>query len=187
MLDKPALRKEAVARRRSLAYPDFADRLASFAAVLALAPGAVVSGYRAMRDEADPHSLLLALALRGHPLALPAITPKGQPLRFHRWQPDDALTPHAYGVDEPHPTAEIIVPDVVLVPLLAFDASGHRLGYGGGYYDRTLALLRSSKTITAIGIAYAGQEIAAVPFGPHDQRLDAVLTENGLRYFSNPA
>ncbi len=184
---KIALRQEAEERRRQLAHPGFAKRLAAHAAVLPLAIGAVISGYAAFRDEADPGLLLLALAAQGHLLALPAITAKGEALRFHRWQPVDALARHAYGVMEPQATAASVHPDVLLVPLLAFDASGHRLGYGGGYYDRTLQSLRAQKTITAIGIAYAGQEVAAVPYGPHDQRLDGVLTEEGLRRFSNPA
>jgi len=187
MTGKVALRKEAAARRSALAHPALAARLASHAEALRCVPGAVVSGYAAFRDEADPALLLLALAARGHPLALPAITVKGEALRFHRWQPDDALALHAFGVEEPHPTAEIVIPDILLVPLLAFDASGHRLGYGGGYYDRTLEALRARKPITAIGIAYAGQEIAALPHEAHDQRLDGVLTEKGLRWFSNPA
>jgi 5-formyltetrahydrofolate cyclo-ligase len=187
MSDKSALRKEAEDRRRQLARPDFATRLADHADTLVLAAGAMVSGYAAFRDEADPKALLLALGLRGHPLALPVITAKGQPLRFHRWQPSDALITHAFGVQEPHPSADIVIPDVLLMPLLAFDSAGHRLGYGGGYYDRTLQLLRAQKPITAIGIAYAGQQIAAVPHEAHDQRLDAVLTEDGLTRFSDPA
>ena len=187
MADKSALREEAAARRRCLAHPDFAALLASSAEALAFPPGAIVSGYSAFRDEADPKPLLLALGVRGHPLALPAIMGKGVALRFHRWHPDATLVSHAYGMLEPHPSAEIVLPDILLVPLLAFDASGHRLGYGGGYYDRTLALLRTQKPITAIGIAYAGQEVAALPHEPHDQRLDAVLTEAGLRRFSNSA
>lgn len=187
MSDKSALRKAATACRRQLAGPDFAARLAAHAAALPLAAGAIVSGYAAFRDEADPKLLLLTLAARGHPLALPVITAKGEALRFHRWQPSDALVTHAYGVQEPQATAEIVIPDVLLVPLLAFDAAGHRLGYGGGYYDRTLALLRAQKSVTAIGIAYAGQRIAAVPHDAHDQRLDGVLTEDGLTLFSDAA
>ncbi|MDR3528862.1 MAG: 5-formyltetrahydrofolate cyclo-ligase [Rhizomicrobium sp.] len=184
---KTTLRKAAAERRCRLADPGFAERVASYAGALALGPSTLVSGYVAFRDEADPALLMQILAARGHALALPAITAKGEALRFHRWQQDDALAPHPYGVLEPHVSAEIVFPDVLLVPLLAFDASGHRLGYGGGYYDRTLEKLRAQKKVTAIGIAYAGQEIAAVPHGPHDQRLDAVLSETGLRRFSNPA
>jgi 5-formyltetrahydrofolate cyclo-ligase len=187
MSAKIALRKEAEQRRHQLVRPDFAERLAAHAAALPFAVNAVVSGYAAFRDEADPKALLLALAARGHALALPVITAKGEPLRFHRWQPSDALITHAYGVQEPHPSAAVMVPDVLLIPLLAFDASGHRLGYGGGYYDRTLQLLRALKPITAIGIAYAGQQIAGVPHDAHDQSLDAVLTEDGLTLFSDPA
>ena len=182
MNQKPELRKTAEARRRQLARPDFAVQLAGFS--LPLEPGAIVSGYSAFRDEADPGALLLALAERGHPLCLPVIAGKGEPLRFHRWQPSDVLRVHAFGVCEPHAEAEIVTPSVLLVPLLAFDTGGYRLGYGGGYYDRTLNALRRRGTVLAIGIAYAGQEVAVLPHGPHDEKLDAVITENGLRRFA---
>lgn len=184
MTDKAALRREAEERRRQLARPDYAERLAAYTDSLALAAGAVVSGYMAFRDEADPGLLLQLLEQRGHVIALPAIVGKAQPLRFHRWRAADALQDHAYGVKEPLSTAEVVAPDVLLVPLLAFDASGFRLGYGGGYYDRTLAALRAAKPIKAIGIAYAGQEVEAVPHDGHDQKLDGLLCENGLRYFA---
>jgi 5-formyltetrahydrofolate cyclo-ligase len=124
-----------------------------------------------------------ALARHGHPLALPAMVGRQAPLRFQRWRPGDAMTVHPYGVSQPLSDAEVVTPSVLLVPLLAFDAQGWRLGYGGGYYDRTLAALRSAGVVTAIGIAYDGQRIAAVPHDAHDQRLDAVLTETGLRRF----
>ena len=178
---KSDLRRETELRRRMLARPDHAAALAEHAAALDLAPGAVVAGYWAFRDEADPKLLMLALAGRGHPLALPAMVARGAPLRFHRWREGDAMAVHAYGVNEPLAEADVVVPSVLLVPLLAFDAQGWRLGYGGGYYDRTLAALRAAGPVRAIGIAYGGQQIAAVPHGNHDQRLDAVLTEAGLR------
>lgn len=183
MDDKAALRRQAEEHRRTVELPGFASRIASFADGLNLAPGSVVSGYVAFRDEADPRELLLALAARGARLALPAIVAKGEPLRFHAWQEADVLVPHSYGVMEPHPDCEVVVPDVLLVPLLAFDGAGYRLGYGGGFYDRTLESLRAKKSIKAIGIAYAGQEVVAVPHSAQDQRLDAVLTEEGFRLF----
>jgi 5-formyltetrahydrofolate cyclo-ligase len=181
---KSDLRREAELRRRALANPDHAGALARHVTALNLMQGAVVAGYAAFRDEADPKPLLLALANHGHPLALPAIVASGAPLRFHRWREGDAMRLHAYGVSEPLAEAAVVVPSVVLVPLLAFDATGWRLGYGGGYYDRTLAAVRSAGAVRAIGIAYGGQEIAAVPHSGHDQRLDAVLTEAGLRRFA---
>jgi 5-formyltetrahydrofolate cyclo-ligase len=184
MNEKPELRKKAEVLRRQLVRPGFAAQLTGYAESLALERGATVSGYSAFRDEADPGELLLALAERGHPLCLPVIAGKGQPLRFHRWQPSDVLRVHAFGVREPLVDAEIVAPSVLLVPLLAFDAGGYRLGYGGGYYDRTLHALRRQSPILAVGIAYAGQEVAVLPHGPHDEKLDAVLTEDGLRSFA---
>jgi len=181
---KSDLRRQAELRRRMLAGPNHAAVLAGYAAALDLPPAAVVAGYSAFRDEADPKALMLALAGRGHALALPVMVGRGAALRFHRWCEGDAMRLHAYGVSEPLADAEVTVPDVVLVPLLAFDADGWRLGYGGGYYDRTLDALRRAGPVTAIGIAYAGQQIAAVPHNDHDQRLDAVLTEAGLWRFS---
>ena len=185
MTDKAELRRKAEAHRKTLATPGYATALAAHVAALAIAPGAVVAGYAAFRDEADPKALMLALAARGHPLALPAMVGKAQPLRFHRWCEGDALVMHPYGVAEPHPDSAVVVPSVLLVPLLAFDRHGTRLGYGGGYYDRTLAALRAAGPVCAIGIAYAGQEVPEVPYGAHDARLDAVLTENGLVRFSS--
>ena len=111
---------------------------------------------------------------------------KGQPLRFHRWCETDRMRQHTYGVTEPQLEADIITPSLLLVPLLAFDATGYRLGYGGGFYDRTLQSLRAIRPIRAIGVAYSGQEVAVVPHGPHDQLLDGVLTEKGLRVFPQP-
>jgi 5-formyltetrahydrofolate cyclo-ligase len=185
MLDKAELRRKAETHRNTLATPGHAAALAAHVDALEIAPGAVVAGYAAFRAEADPKALILALAGRGHPLALPAMTGKAQPLRFHRWCETDALVVHPYGVAEPQADAPVVVPKVLLVPLLAFDGHGTRLGYGGGYYDRTLAALRAAGAVRAIGIAYAGQELPEVPHGPHDQRLDAVLTENGLIRFDS--
>ena len=181
MTDKAALRRTAEDHRRALAHPGFAARVAAHAP--ALAPQAVVSGYIAFREEADPGLLLAALAKRGHPVALPVLVGRGKALAFRRWHPGMALVAHSFGMLEPPETAASLVPDILLVPLLAFDARGHRLGYGGGYYDRTLQALRAEKTIEAIGLAYAGQEVALLPAGAHDERLDAVLTEEGLRRF----
>ena len=183
MTEKTELRRKAEAHRQTLATPGYAAALAAHVDALAIASGAIVAGYAAFRAEADPKALMLALAARGHPLALPAMTGKAEPLRFHRWCEGDALVVHPYGVAEPHPDSAVVVPSVVLVPLLAFDGHGTRLGYGGGYYDRTLEALRAAGSVRAIGIAYAGQEVPAVPHGEHDQRLDAVLTENGLILF----
>lgn len=166
-----------------LRVPDFAARIAAFANALEIPPHTIVAGYWPIRDEADPRELMAALAARGHALALPRIEAKGAAPSFRRWREGDVLIDNPHGIAEPRADAETIVPDVVLVPLLSFDAAGHRLGYGGGYYDRTLDALRAGGTVLAIGIAYAGQEVALLPRDPHDRPLDAILTESGLRKF----
>ena len=136
--------------------------------------GRCIAGYWPVRGEIDPRPLLLAL---GRPVALPVTGPRGTVLEFRLWRPGDELAPGPFGLSEPTgPRAE---PDVLLVPLLAFDACGNRLGYGGGYYDRTIAATGA----LAIGAAYAAQEAAAVPVGPDDRPLAGILTEAGLRFF----
>lgn len=142
----------------------------------------MIGGYCAIRDEADPRALMLALLARGHTLALPRMVGRDAPLAFHHWKEVDVLKPGTFGITEPLEDAPLVTPHVLLVPLLAFDGNGHRLGYGGGYYDRTLAHLRASRSVHAIGIAYTGQEVPPLPILAHDERLDAVLTENGLRW-----
>ncbi|MEJ0026907.1 MAG: 5-formyltetrahydrofolate cyclo-ligase [Rhizomicrobium sp.] len=178
-MSKPDLRAAARRHRTTLTRADFTETIARFAGDIAVAPGAVVAGYFPFRDEADPRALMAALAAKGHRLALPSVEP-GRPLTFRAWKMGDAMHASAFGIPEPLPSAPEAVPDLVLVPLLAFDTTGHRLGYGGGFYDRTLAAL---KDVTAIGVAYAGQEVAALPREAHDHPLDAVITENGLRRF----
>ncbi|MGH6872839.1 MAG: 5-formyltetrahydrofolate cyclo-ligase [Rhizomicrobium sp.] len=176
---KSALRRDARAGRAALsrACPDYAACIARFADDLALAAGAIVAGYWPVRDEADPRALMKALAARGCTLALPRI--EGNGLSFRRWNEGDALVDNHHGIAEPRDDAPIITPDVILVPLLAFDASGHRLGYGGGYYDRTLAALDAR----AMGVAYAGQEVETLPREDHDRPLDGVVTEKSAKYF----
>lgn len=121
--------------------------------------------------------LMQELAAQGARLALPAIAARGQALVFRAWHDHDTLLPGALGILEPSPAAVEIVPDIVLVPLAAFDRAGHRIGYGAGHYDRTLAQLRKSKAVAAIGLAFAAQEVKAVPALQHDVALDFVLTE----------
>lgn len=145
------------------------------------AQGAVVSGFLPIGEEIDPLPLMLRIASEGHGLALPVIVGKGRPLRFRRWQPGEPLAERAWGIREPLPSAAEMDPDILLVPLLAFDAAGHRLGYGGGFYDRTLSAARARKQVVAIGLAYDAQELPAVPRQDFDQRLDWVLTPSGPR------
>lgn len=179
MPSKSDLRTEARARREELAraLPDFAARIAAFADELNIRSSAIVAGYRPVRDEADPRELMKAL---GTALALPRIDAKHTALSFREWREGDALVDNHHGIPEPRADAKIVTPDAVLVPLLAFDAHGHRLGYGGGYYDRTLNATRAF----TIGIAYAGQEVRELPREAHDRPLDAVITENGVRRFA---
>ncbi len=174
---------KAEARRLALARRKGADPAANGAAlarhVLSQCPpppGAVVAGYWPMGDEVDVRPLLAALAERGHTLALPATQPRGQPLSFRRWRPGDALRPGPLGTSFPAEGDEVR-PVWLLVPLLAFDRAGRRLGYGGGYYDRTLAALPGA---VAIGCAHSVQEMPEVPAGPEDVRLARVATENGV-------
>jgi 5-formyltetrahydrofolate cyclo-ligase len=174
---KAAVRGAALLARRTL---DPALGAALSAHVLRdwpIAPGAVVAGFWPMGREIDIRPLLLGLHARGHPIALPITPPRGQPLRFHRWHPDQALHRGPMGTSEPAPDAETLTPDLILVPLLAFDSAGRRLGYGGGYYDRTLAALPHA---TRLGCAYAAQRLDEVPAGEDDARLHAVATEHGI-------
>lgn len=137
--------------------------------------GAVIGGFWPLEGEIDIRPLLQELLARGHVVALPETPARGEALRFRRWEPGEALLPGRFGTLAP--AGEELVPDWLLVPLLAFDRSGRRLGYGGGYYDRTLrALPRAGR----LGCAYAAQEIAEVPVGPIDVRLPAIATEQGV-------
>lgn len=134
--------------------------------------GAIVAGYWPLSGEIDVRPLMQALAQRGCTLALPETPPPGSALTFHRWQDGAALLPGRFGTV--HPPPDEVVPDVLLVPLLGFDRGGHRLGYGAGYYDRTLAVLPGAY---AIGCGFAAQEVARVPAEVHDRRLDLIATE----------
>jgi 5-formyltetrahydrofolate cyclo-ligase len=176
---RKAVREKRVALAASL--PDFAKRIA--AVDLALPEGAIIAGYAALPGEADPHLLLKHLAEQGHAIAFPRVVTKTAPLSFHLWQEGMELKPGAFNVPEPSPDWMQVAPRVLLVPLLAFDFEGYRLGYGGGFYDRTLAQLRQKGEVLAIGIAFAGQEVDSVPHDENDRRLDMVLTENGLKRF----
>lgn len=142
---------------------------------------AVVSGYRAIEAELDPAALLEGLAGAGLRTCLPVIQGRGKPLLFRAWRPGDVLEAGSWGIEQPGRTAIEMEPDVLLVPMLAFDQRGYRLGYGGGFYDRTLERLRALKPVIAIGLAFDEQEVETVPTGPHDVRLDWVLTPSGPR------
>jgi len=174
------LRKLARAKRTALRDDAFAARLAAHASLLNARPGLIVGGYHAHQDEADLALLLQALARAGTHIAFPRVRAKDQALEFHLVPDGEILAPGAYSIHEPLAHWPRAVPDLVLVPLLAFDDHGYRLGYGGGYYDRTLASLSNVRTV---GIAYAGQRMDFLPHDAHDYRLNAILTENGLTEF----
>ncbi len=184
MTDKSRLRQQARERRRALAAacPDFAPRLAAHAGALPVQAGMIVGGYHALPDEADPALLLEKLVERGCHIAFPRVVAKDRPLAFHRVPDGEMLRPGSYGIREPAEHFPTVKPDLLLVPLLAFDARRHRLGYGGGFYDRTILELKKGAAPggPAIGIAWAGQQVSSLPAGPHDIALDGILTENGL-------
>jgi len=183
--EKQEMRLRARARRSELvhALPDFVERIAAYSGQLPVVRDARVSGYRALAEEADPSRLLEALQVPGCEISYPRVHRKGQPLWFHVPVGHEPWLSGAFGIPEPRPHWPRVFPSVLLVPLLAFDAGGYRLGYGGGYYDRTLAQFRAERTVTAIGIAYAGQEVSAVPRERGDEKLDMVVTETGVRRF----
>ena len=172
MARRTAARRDAAAPRRQCTL--FVE---TFEAELARMPAPAVSGYWPMRDEFDVRPLMTRLAERGHVCALPVVVARGEALAFRRWRPGDALVAAGFGTREPGAEAAATVPDIVLAPLLAFDEAGRRLGYGGGYYDRTLAALRAAGRVLAVGVGYQAQRVDEVPFGDGDERLDWIVTE----------
>ena len=201
---KSALRKQAGARRAGLVAedPDAAVRLAAQSDIIADMArqderaaddrpaddrpaddrAAIVAAYLPIRSELSPLPLVDRLAARGIVTAMPETPAPGNALVFRRWAPGDDLVDGPYGTRQPSPVAPVVVPTVILAPMLAFDPACWRLGYGGGFYDRTLAGLRDDGlAVTAIGIAFDGQLVDKVPVGPFDVPLDAVLTPSGLR------
>lgn len=139
----------------------------------------IVSAYRRIRSELDPQPLMLALAEQGCRLCVPVIQGKGLPLRFREWTPQTRMQPGPFGAQVPS-EGDWLEPDLLIVPLLAFDATGRRLGYGGGFYDRTIARLRAAGPVRAVGFGYAAQQVDAVPADATDERLDAIVTEAGV-------
>ena len=179
---KAALRKRAFAARKVAHAGGEEAALAVRDHVMAsrfLTAAAVVAAYRPIRTELDPTPLMEALDSAGHRLAIPVIEGEGLPLRFAAWSPATEMVEGAFGAEVP--AAPVwVVPDLVLAPLVAFDRGCWRLGYGGGFYDRSLEGLRADRPVTAIGLAYAAQEVEEVPREPTDQRLDAIVTETGM-------
>src|SRR5215469_11615549 len=178
---KAQVRRAAVARRDALPAAERAAAAATIAArplPVAVPAGAILSGFSPLKSEINPVPLMRAFAAAGARLALPVVAGKGRPLTMRAWSFGDPLDAGVWGIREPKPEAPEVFPDILIVPLLAFDRTGHRIGYGAGYYDMTIARLRGLKSVIAIGIAYAAQEVDQVPATPRDAALELVLTEH---------
>ncbi len=184
--------RERARKRRAEAHERFSgsapDALADrFVERFGDAPAEWLSGYWPIRTEIDPRALLQRLHDAGVSIGLPVVVGPAAPLVFRRWQPESTLDDDPFGIPSPTGEAAEIRPEILLIPLLAFDRSGFRLGYGGGFYDRTLQRLRQTSAehgpVRTIGVAYADQEVDRVPRGANDQPIDAVLTERGLFEF----
>ncbi len=175
---KAALRRTSRQRRREAASSGVSAVVCRrLLDSLAIPADAMVSGYWPLRDELDPRPILSALATRGQRLCLPVVVESGAPLVFRGWKPDVSLEPAAFGTQVPGADCPVLEPDLLLVPLLAFDRRCFRLGYGGGFYDRTLATLRGRRPVLAVGLAFAAQEVDAVPVEAGDEPLDRIVTE----------
>lgn len=180
--DKKTLRAEKIAARNRID----AETSKTAAVVLArhmleaLPREGIVAGYYSTRGEIGMHETLAELSERGHALGLPVVTAPDQPLLFRRWRIDHPLVMGQFGISVPPESEPQLMPDIVIVPLVAFDANGHRLGYGAGFYDRTMAALRRKKNTLFVGAAYALQQMEAIPADPHDEKLDMVVTEKGV-------
>ncbi|HUO22138.1 MAG TPA: 5-formyltetrahydrofolate cyclo-ligase [Caulobacteraceae bacterium] len=179
--EKADLRAQLRLRRRELALTHLhaAERAALHLPLERLGRVMVAAGYHAIGGELDPWPALRRLSEAGARIALPVAVSPHAPLRFHLFEPGDVLEPDASRTPAPLPSAPLVTPDLLLMPLLGFDRRGYRLGQGGGYYDRTLQALRGAGPVWAVGLAYAGQALDAVPHDGHDQPLDAILTETG--------
>ncbi len=177
---KAVLREAMKARRAALSPAERQRQAQSLAGAdlmaLGLSPPAIVSAFNSFGDELDTGPLLRRLKAEGYRLALPVMQGKARPLLFRAWAPGDAMRRVQWGIEEPLETSPLVEPDILLVPLLAADASGHRLGYGGGYYDRTLRDLRSRRSVVALGLAFDEQVVDAVPHLDYDEPLDWILT-----------
>lgn len=177
---KSALRKLVLARRAAIDPAVAAPRSEAVASrmmvLLARFPEGAISAFRSFGDEIGTAPLLECLDAKGYRIGLPIVIGKGKPLVFRQWRPGDTMASGPYGIEQPLDTAPEIEPDILIVPMAAFDAQGYRVGYGGGFYDRSLAALRAKKPVVAIGLAYDEQEVATVPRDQYDARLDYLVT-----------
>ena len=177
---KAALRKSALARRDALPAGERQHAAAAIAErpfPLPVPSGAIVSGFFPLKSEINPLLLMRKLADAGARLALPAVAGRGKPLVMRAYAFGQELNSGVWGIREPRDDAPEVDPDILIVPLAAFDRRGNRIGYGAGYYDMTINALRSRKPVAAVGIAYAAQEVPTVPVTERDAALDLVLTE----------
>jgi len=180
---KASLRREALERRDALpavARAEAAEAIAGRPFPLSVRPGTIVSGFSPLKSEINPLPLMRKIAKAGARLALPVVAGRGKPLMMRAFAFGDPLVAGVWGIRVPKPDAPIVEPDILIVPLLAFDRGGNRLGYGAGYYDMTISGLRARKPVVAVGVAFAAQEVDAIPVTPRDARLDLVLTENDV-------
>jgi 5-formyltetrahydrofolate cyclo-ligase len=178
--EKQRVRRQALARRDAIpadVRQAAAETIAAREFPFAVSPHTVVSGFMPLKSEINPLPLMRRLAEAGAMLALPVVAGRGKPLVMRAWRWGEPLAEGVWGLRQPRPEAPEVEPDILLVPLLAFDRAGHRIGYGAGYYDMTIARLRARKTVFALGIAFADQEVSTVPATPRDEKLDLVLTE----------
>lgn len=180
---KKAIRPHALATRRAAHAASAADAAARVRdhVLAGRLKAVVVAGYWPIGDELDVRPLLGALAECGVTIALPVVVEPRRPLDFRAWKPGDLLEAGAHGTYHPYADAPLVAPDLLLVPLLAFDDDGYRLGYGGGYYDRTIQALRARRPVITVGVGYAAQRMETVPHDDNDQVLDYTVTEQGLR------
>lgn len=177
---KQAVRKRGLMARKQLSVAERIERslqLCGWFEALDLPEGGVVAGFWPIRDEVDPRPLMMAFRAAGFQLCLPVV--RGNDLVFRRLERDSVLEPAGFGSMAPGPDAEVVTPNVVLVPLSAFDARCNRIGYGKGFYDRALGALEKLTKPVAIGVAFGVQEVEEVPMEPHDRRLHGILTDHG--------
>ena len=180
---KAALRNATLAKRDAMpaaVRQRGGETIAARPFPLAIAPGTIVSGFMPLKSEINPLPLMKVLAAAGAQLALPAIAGRGLPLTMRAYAFGDDFARGQWGIREPKPDRPEVFPDVLIVPLACFDRAGNRIGYGAGYYDMTIRRLRDMKKVVAVGMAFAGQEVAKVPATERDERLDLVLTETGV-------
>jgi 5-formyltetrahydrofolate cyclo-ligase len=174
---KAEARKAAFARRKT-AHDRGQGTAGYLSEVLAGYRSVAVAGYMAMRTEIDPTAAMEEASAHG-PVGVPVVLGAGQPLKFRQWTSDSTMITGEFGARIPE-DGDWMTPEIVIVPLVAFDRSGGRLGYGGGFYDRTLEQLRAKRSTLAIGFAYADQEADGLPLEPTDQPLDLIVTEHGI-------